>query len=97
MYEDKPYPIPKESGSEAADVLAEFALCMKRGDSPDSPAAQSAAEQWKNCQCTGCGGSLPGPESIPPEAETYGTGTTRYIADALEFYKGRKNAGEYPF
>ncbi len=88
MYENKPYFEPKEgiTGNEVADIVAEFALCMKRGDSPDSPAAQSAVEQWRAC-CTDCGSDLPGVESIAFDVESYGTGTTDYISDAIAFYK----------
>lgn len=90
MYENKPYFEPKESGNEAADLVAEFALCMKRGDSPDSPAAQSVVEQWRNCQCSG-GGDEFSVSGIPADAESYGTGTAKYMTDAIEFYrkKGR--------
>lgn len=91
MYENKPYFDPKEGtdGCGTADIAAEFALCMKRGDSPDSPAAQSAAKQW--CACHGsCGCDVSGTEVPAFDAESYGAGTTKYIAEALEFYrKGR--------
>lgn len=85
MYENKPYFEPKESGNEAADLMAEFALCMKRGDSPDSPAAQSVAEQWRNCQCVGCGDTFSA-RNIPADAEFYGAGTSQYMTEAIEFY-----------
>ncbi len=91
MYENKPYSEPKEgaAGNEIADIVAEFALCMKRGDSPDSPAAQSAVEQWRGSVCRNacCGEELPGAESIAIDVESYGTGTTDYINDAIAFYK----------
>ncbi len=87
MYENRPYFEPKESGNEVADVIAEFALCMKRGDSPDSPAAQSAVEQWKNCHNACCGGELLSADNISFDVESYGAGTTRYMNDAIEFYR----------
>ena len=81
MYENKPYFDPKEGtdGCSTAEIAAEFAACMKRGDSPDSPAAQSAAAQWCACGC--------GTEHPAFDAEAYGTGTTNYITEANEFYK----------
>lgn len=89
MYENRPYFDPKDgtNGCEVADVVAEFATCMKRGDSPDSPAAQSAVEQWRACRNACCGGELLGVESIALDVESYGTGTSKYITDAIEFYK----------
>lgn len=84
MYENRPYSEPKKgtSGNTAADIAAEFAACMNRGDSPDSPAAQSAAERWWNACHTACCGTI--------DAESCGTGTAKYITEAIEFYrKGR--------
>jgi len=83
MYENKPYFEPKEGtdGRRTADIAAEFAACMKRGDSPDSPAAQSAAEQWcaSRADC--------GTEGLAFDPESCGTGTAQYIAEAVEFYR----------
>ena len=85
MLENRPYFEPKSgtSGNEIADIVAEFALCMKRGDSPDSPAAQSAVERWRAC-CTNGGSDF----HVPPfDAENYGSATTDYMNDAFDFYK----------
>ena len=82
MYENTPYFDPKEgtTGNRPDEIAAQFSLCMKRGDSPDSPAAQSAAEQW----CSTCTGYA----SLDPQ--TYGHGINDYISDAVAFYrKGR--------
>lgn len=85
MPENRPYFEPKSgtSGNDIADIVAEFAICMKRGDSPDSPAAQSAVERWRAC-CTNCGSDLP---VLPFDTENYGTGTADYMSDAIVFYK----------
>ena len=87
MYENRPYFEPKRNGNEVADIVADFAACMKRGDSPDSPAAQSAVEQWRACHNACCGGELLGVESIAFDVESYGTGTAKYMTDAIAFYK----------
>lgn len=88
MYEHKPYFDPKEGtdGCGTADIVAEFAACMKRGDSPDSPAAQSAAEQWCACRSS-CGCDAESAENLAFDAEAYGTGTTNYITEAIRFYR----------
>lgn len=88
MPENRPYFEPENtaSGNKIADIAAEFALCMKRGDSPDSPAAQSAVERWRAC-CMDCGRDLSGAEAFASDAESLGTGTTDYISDAIAFYK----------
>ena len=83
MDENRPYFNPKEgtTGNRAEDIAAQFSDCMKRGDSPDSPAAQSAAEQW--CVCSAAG-------MLPLDTAAYGAGINDYISDAVTFYrKGR--------
>lgn len=91
MIENRPYFEPQDGAPEnkIADIAAEFALCMKRGDSPDSPAAQSAVERLQAC-CTDCGRDLTDGKDFPFDAEICGTGTSDYISDAVAFYqKGR--------
>lgn len=79
MLENRPYFDPKEgtTGSSTDEIAAQFAVCMKRGDSPDSPAAQSAAEQWCTCHT----------DSAQFDPQIYGTGIRDYIDDAVTFYK----------
>ncbi len=87
MYNERPCPDPKCSCNDTANLLAEFALCMNRGDTPDSPAAQSVVEQWNACTCgNGCDCT-----SIPTDADSYGAGTAKYMTDAIEFYKNKTN------
>ena len=88
MLEYRPYFEPQDGVPEnrIAEIAAEFALCMKRGDSPDSPAAQSAVERLKAC-CTDCGSDLPNGRDLPFDAEICGSGTSDYISDAVAFYK----------
>ncbi len=82
MIENKPYFEPQESGNEIADAVVAFTMCMQRGDSPDSPAAQSAVEQWRACHSEQLNA-----ESISEDVEAYGTGTRDFMKQAIAFYK----------
>lgn len=82
MIENKPYFEPKESGNDIADAVAAFTVCMQRGDSPDSPAAQSLVEQWRACH-----NDQLNPDSISEDVEAYGSGTRNFMKEAIAFYK----------
>lgn len=81
MIENKPYFEPQNSGNEIADAVTAFTMCMQRGDSPDSPAAQSAVEQWRACH------SELNADSISEDVEAYGSGTRDFMKQAISFYK----------
>ena len=57
-------------------------MCMQRGDSPDSPAAQSAVEQWRACH-----NEQLNPDNISADVEAYGRGTRDFMKQAISFYK----------
>ena len=84
MIENKPNfePTDGKSGNEIADAVAAFTMCMQRGDSPDSPAAQSAVEQWRACHSEPLNA-----DSISEDVEAYGSGTRDFMKDAIAFYK----------
>ncbi len=67
------------NGNSAAEIAAEFATCMVRGDTPDSTAAQSAAKRWVNNGVGRYGETF--------DADAYGIGTAGYIAEAVEYYR----------
>lgn len=92
MIENRPFSDPKygTNGNEAADLIAEFAVCMRRGDTPDSPAAQSAAYRW--CACRTCGFDGMCKADYPTDTPSYDSDTAGYIARAVEYYKNGMNS-----
>ncbi len=85
MNENRPYFESGDRTEEVEKIIEEFALCMKRGDSPDSSVAQSTVEKWK--YCLGNCPELLGIDSVNCDIESYGRGTTQYMNDAIEFYR----------
>lgn len=85
MLDNRPYFDPKDgtNGNEVADLIAEFSVCMKRGDTPDSPAAQLAAYRW--CASRSCGFEGMCGTDFMNGIPVYDDDTACYIARAVEY------------
>ena len=90
-----------QTWSELADgldrIMAEFALCMKRGEAPDSADARQLVKMLQEhitdnyYTCTeqillGLGQMYVGDERFRQNIDRHGDGTARFICDAIEGY-----------
>ena len=78
-------------------IMAEFALCMKRGETPDSSEAQQLVktlqshitDNYYTCNdqiLLGLGQMYVGDERFRQNIDRHGDGTARFICDAVEVY-----------
>lgn len=84
---ERPYFESGDKTDEIRGIIAEFALCMNRGDTPDSSAAQSAAEKWR--KQFGDTSSADDVYGTSYDFESYGAGTADYMNDAIAFFRRR--------
>ncbi len=80
------------------DIIEDFAECMKRGDSPDSSAAQSAVQRLtSHLSDSGVGSSdevlselcdiYVSGDKLSSNIDSHGFGTARYMSDAISYYR----------
>ena len=78
-------------------IMAEFALCMKRGETPDSSEAKQLVktlqshitDNYYTCNdqiLLGLGQMYVGDERFRQNIDRHGEGTARFICDAVEVY-----------
>ena len=85
---------------EMNDILAEFAICMKNGEAPDSVEAQKLVKMLQNhitknyylCTgeiLTGLGQMYLADERFKNNMDKHGDGTTEFISEAIKVYCGK--------
>ena len=100
-YERKTKGYPKDKWNSLADgmdsIMAEFALCMKKGDAPDSAAAQALVKTLQThitenyYLCTneilaGLGQMYVADERFKNNIDKHADGTAAFICNAIEVY-----------
>ncbi len=100
-YEEKNGDFSKEKqyrlSEEMNDILAEFAVCMKKGENPHSAEAQSLVQTLQNhitanyYTCTreilaGLGKMYTADERFRNNIDKHGDGTAEFIGEAIEVY-----------
>ena len=102
-YESKTSDYSKDKWNSIADgmndILAEFALCMKNGNTPDSAEAQTLVKRWQKYitenyyHCTdeilaGLGQMYVADERFKNNIDKHADGTAAFMYDAIKVYCG---------